>query len=93
MFLNALTDYPFPQLGDLPGTSPPVRKCKILIWDRKRYCKVVVLSRDDYTGGCLAIIDDVPSGFLYNTVVGINGFEMYSFDELDILPFPINFRP
>jgi len=36
------TDYPFEELGDIPGKSAPIRKVFPLHYDGDKYCDVIV---------------------------------------------------
>lgn len=40
--MKAWTDYPIIELSDEAGKPAPVRECRILSWDRDKYCRVVV---------------------------------------------------
>lgn len=40
--MNAFTDYPFTQLGDIEGQKAPVRSCIVTGYDGDKYCRVVV---------------------------------------------------
>lgn len=51
------TDYPFKELGDLPGQEAPIRHCLILASDGDKYCKVLVEG----------IICEVKIGYVYKT--------------------------
>jgi hypothetical protein len=39
---DAFTDYPITQLGDIENERAPIRKCKILTYDRDKYADVMV---------------------------------------------------
>jgi hypothetical protein len=38
--MKAWTDYPFPELGDMPGMQAPVRECRVLTYDWNKYCLI-----------------------------------------------------
>ena len=40
--INAWTDYPITELGDIPNKIAPIRKCEIISWDEDKYCVVIV---------------------------------------------------
>lgn len=41
-YVNAYTDYPFAELGDTLGKKAPMRNCKVLYWDRDKYCHIEI---------------------------------------------------
>jgi len=53
--MNAFTDYPFTELGDIPYQEAPIREVKVLFYDGDKYCTVLV------EGAVL----DVKAGYLY----------------------------
>jgi hypothetical protein len=40
--MKAWTDYPFPELGDMPGMQAPVRECRVLTYDWNKYCLIEI---------------------------------------------------
>jgi hypothetical protein len=40
--MKAWTDYPFTELGDIPGLEAPVRECRVLAYDWNKYCLIVI---------------------------------------------------
>jgi len=40
MFVQAWTDYPITELGDIPGKIAPIRLCRVLAYDRNKYCVI-----------------------------------------------------
>ncbi len=40
--MKAWTDYPFTDLGDIPGFEAPVRECQVLTYDWNKYCRIVI---------------------------------------------------
>ncbi len=40
MFVQAWTDYPIANLGDAPGKIAPIRLCRVLAYDRNKYCVI-----------------------------------------------------
>lgn len=79
--LNAYTDYPIPTYGDEDNKIAPIRQCKILTWDRNKYCDVLVYQVDE-------------DGDLRGTVVSFKQFYLYkndgiqfTDDELKTLPW------
>jgi len=53
--MKAFTDYPFEELGDIPGSETPIREVEVLVYDENKYCTVKVEG----------IITEVKSGYLY----------------------------
>ena len=60
--LDAFTDYPIESYGDAEGA--PIRKAKILTYDRNKYCDVLVYQVDEH-------------GDLRGTVVNFKQFYLY----------------
>jgi hypothetical protein len=40
--MQAWTDYPIVELGDVPNKEAPIRACEVLGWDGDKYASVVV---------------------------------------------------
>lgn len=40
MFVQAWTDYPIAELGDSSGKIAPIRLCRVLAYDRNKYCVI-----------------------------------------------------
>jgi hypothetical protein len=53
--MKAYTDYPFKVLGDTPGAIAPIRKIKVLAYDRDKYCMIKV---DGY-------YEEIKAGYIY----------------------------
>ena len=62
--LDAFTDYPIPSYGDVAGKNAPIRRAKILTYDRNKYCDVLVYQVDK-------------DGDLRGTVVNFKQFYLY----------------
>lgn len=55
--MKAYTDYPIIAFGDIPYTPAPLRECKIIGYDRDKYCTV------ELNG----FIFSIKRGYLYKT--------------------------
>ena len=55
--MNAYTDYPIIELGDLVGEEAPIRRCIITSYDGDKYCSVVI-------GG---VQKSIKKGYLYES--------------------------
>lgn len=53
--IKAYTDYPFEILGDTPGKLAPIRKIKVLAYDRNKYCKIRIYE----------IYFEIKTGYIY----------------------------
>lgn len=53
--INAWTDYPITRLGDKEDKLAPMRACKILAYDKNKYCRVKVGR----------YVEEIKSGYLY----------------------------
>lgn len=42
MVLQAWTDYPITQLGDIANQLAPIRLCRVLAYDRNKYCVIQI---------------------------------------------------
>ena len=51
----AYTDYPFTELGDIPNTEAPIRKCVVIGYDGNKYCRIAIEGR----------VTEVKAGYLY----------------------------
>lgn len=51
------TDYPITELGDVSGKIAPIRKCKLISYDRNKYVQVQIDGTD--------VIKEVKSGYIY----------------------------
>jgi hypothetical protein len=69
--IDAFTDYPFTELGDVAGKKAPIRQVKILTYDWNKYCKVLVLFKDE-DGDLRGHLDSVKSGYIYKREVRID---------------------
>ena len=54
--MEAWTDYPIIEFGDVEGQLAPVRKCRIVAYDGDKYAKVVIG----------AVMKSIKSGYLYS---------------------------
>jgi hypothetical protein len=83
--LDAYTDYPFLELGDTGSEEAPIRKCKILTWDRNKYCGVLVYFFDDY-GDLRGHIANIKQYYLYKNDERIDNGIQFTDYELKTLP-------
>jgi len=88
--LDAYTDYPLAELGDTPGEKAPIRKCKILTWDRNKYCDILVCFVDK-DGDLRGHINSIKQFYLYKNLymneAGIDDGIQFTDDELKTLPW------
>lgn len=40
--MQAYTDYPFTELGDVSGKQAPIRSCIVVDYDDNKYCTIIV---------------------------------------------------
>lgn len=55
--VSAWTDYPFIQLGDIPGEPAPIRHVLVLSYDQDKYAKIYVQEYD--------LVTEVKGGYLF----------------------------
>ncbi len=53
--IRAYTDYPIERLGDIPHQLAPIRRVKVLSYDRDKYCIIKVEGR----------YEEIKSGYIY----------------------------
>ena len=58
--MQAWTDYPIIEFGDVEGELAPIRRCKIVAYDGDKYAKVFI--RDQ---SC-AVTKSIKGGYLYS---------------------------
>jgi len=83
---DAYTDYPLAELGDTPGEKAHIRKCKILTWDRNKYCDILVYFVDK-DGDLRGHINSIKQFYLYKNEARIDGGIQFTDDELKTLPW------
>jgi hypothetical protein len=66
--LDAYTDYPFTEIGDTENQTAPIRRIKILSYDWKKYCTILVYF-EDKDGDVRAVVSSCKSGYLYKRPV------------------------
>ena len=74
--LDAWTDYPIIPLGDESGKIAPVRACKILSYDRNKYCRVEVDG----------VIEEIKRCYLYSKPGRVGEVKVVSDKKLETLP-------
>lgn len=74
--MKAWTDYPFVSLGDIAGEEAPVRECKVVAYDKNKYCKVIVDGK----------FEEVKSGYLYAQAGRLDEVPCVDRDKLELLP-------
>lgn len=84
---DAFTDYPITELGDIANEKAPIRKCKILTYDRDRYSDVLVFYTDS-DGDERAMIANFKVGYIYKNEARYDDGETFTYDELITLPSP-----
>jgi hypothetical protein len=84
--IDAFTDYPIESFGDVPNEIAPIRKCKILTYDRNKYCDVMVYQVDE-DGDLRGHITSFKSGYLYKNEARYDDGIPFTYDELMTLPW------
>ena len=82
---DAFTDYPIDNLFTDDEVTP-VRKCKLLTYDRNKYCDVLVFYTDS-DGDERAVISNIKSGYCYKNEARYENGETFTYDELITLPW------
>jgi hypothetical protein len=85
VMFDAYTDYPFELCGDKENKETPIRKVKILTYDRNKYCDILVYFTDcfgDYRGH----LDNIKAGYLYKNEARFNEAQFFAIEELETLP-------
>ena len=70
--MKAFTDYPFIELGDIPGKQAPIRSCVVTGYDGDKYCKICVGKLET----------EVKAGYLYKTAGRFGEVECINVGEL-----------
>lgn len=71
------TDYPFSDVGDVPGEKAPIRLCWIVGWDRNKYATIQVVGIEH--------LQQVKYGYIYKAPGRLGEVESYTVAELDEL--------
>ena len=83
---DAFTDYPITELGDIANEKAPVRKCKILTYDRDKYADVMIFFQDA-DGDERSIVTSFKAGYIYKNEARYDDGETFTYDELITLPW------
>jgi len=87
---DAFTDYPihniYNDINDTDDTLAPVRKCKLLTYDRNKYCDVLVFYTDS-DGDERAVVSNIKAGYCYKNEARLDDGELFTYDELITLPW------
>lgn len=87
---DAYTDYPihniYDDINDTDDVLEPIRKCKILTYDRNKYCDVLVFFTDS-DGDERAKVTSIKSGYLYKNKARLEDGITFTYDELLTLPW------
>jgi hypothetical protein len=83
---DAFTDYPITELGDIENERAPIRKCKILTYDRDKYADVMVFFQDE-DGDERVVITNFKAGYIYKNKVRYDDGIQFTYDELITLPW------
>jgi len=86
MMFEAFTDYPIPTYGDEDNKVAPIRQCKILTWDRNKYCDVLVYQVDD-DGDLRGTVVSFKQFYLYKNEARYDDGEQFTDEELKTLPW------
>lgn len=84
--LDAFTDYPITEIGDIENEKAPIRKCKILTYDRNKYADVMVFFQDG-DGDERVIITNFKAGYIYKNEARYENGEIFTYNELCTLPW------
>ena len=83
---DAFTDYPITQLGDIENEKAPIRKCKILTYDRNKYADVMVFFQDA-DGDERVVITNFKAFYIYKNEARYDDGIQFTYDELITLPW------
>lgn len=86
--LDAFTDYPIPSFGDVDGDGKekPIRRAKILTYDRNKYCDVLVYQVDE-DGDLRGTVVNFKQFYLYKNEARIDDGIQFTDEELKTLPW------
>ena len=84
--IDAYTDYPITEYGDIENQIAPIRKVKILTYDRNKYCGVMVYQVDD-DGDLRATVTNFKAGYLYKNEARLDEGILFTYKELETLPW------
>ena len=84
--LDAFTDYPIPSYGDVAGEKAPIRRAKILTYDRNKYCDVLVYQVDE-DGDLRGTVVNFKQFYLYKNEARIDDGIPFTYAELETLPW------
>ena len=74
--IKAYTDYPFTQLGDIPGQSAPIREIEVISYDGGLYCEIIVDDISEY----------IKNGYIYQESGLFGAVPCITKEQLDSLP-------
>jgi hypothetical protein len=87
---DAYTDYPihniYDDVNDTDDTLAPIRKIKILTYDKNKYCDVLVFFTDT-DGDERATVTSIKSGYCYKNEARLENGILFTYDELNTLPW------
>jgi hypothetical protein len=83
---DAFTDYPITELGDIENKRAPIRKCKILTYDRNKYADVMVFFQDA-DGDERVVISNFKAFYIYKNEARYDDGIQFTYDELITLPW------
>lgn len=84
--IDAYTDYPITEYGDIENEIAPIRKVKILTYDRDKYCEVMVFQVDD-DGNLRDIITSFKACYLYKNEARLEEGILFTDKEIETLPW------
>lgn len=84
--IDAFTDYPFTEIGDVEFQKAPIRKCKLIAFDRNKYVNLMVFFTDG-DGDERVLITSIKWGYTYKNEAYYDDAEFFTFDELCKLPW------
>lgn len=88
--LDAYTDCPihniYDDVNDTDDTLAPIRKIKILTFDKDKYCDVLVFFTDT-DGDERAMVTTIKSRYCYKNKARIKDGTLFTYDELNTLPW------
>ena len=74
--MEAFTDYPFIELGDIAGKEAPVRECTVISYDGDKYCRV------DFG----IFQSEIKSGYIYQKSGRLGEVPCITREQLEALP-------
>jgi len=84
--IDAFTDYPFTEIGDVEFQKAPIRKCKVIAFDRNKHVNLMVFFPDG-DGDERVLFTSIKWGYIYKNEAYYDDAEFFTFDEMCNLPW------